>query len=239
MKIALLISGGGTTAAAIISACRSGRLEDVEPACVIASSKDGGGIEKARGLGLAERDILVIDPLKFSSTEAFGEAILSACRDRGVDLIGQYGWMCLTPANVVEAYGKMMVNQHPGPLDPGHPDFGGAGMFGRRVHCARLLFVQKTGRDFWTEAMAQRVAVNFDQGAILRRQQVEILPEDSVESLAARVLPVEHEVQIQTLQDFANNSVKEWLRPERLVKPGEEIILERVKAEAKRLYPQG
>lgn len=239
MKIALLISGSGTTAAAIITACQNGQLSGVEPVCVIASSVQADGIVRVRDLGIAEGDILVMDPQTFASSEAFGEAILTACRDRGVDFIGQYGWMCLTPSNVVEAYAGMMVNQHPGPLDPGHPDFGGAGMFGRRVHCARLLFVQQTKHDFWTEATAQRVAADFDEGAILHRQQVEIVPDDTVKSLATRVLPVEHEGQIKTLQDFANNSVTEWVRSERLIHSGEEAILERVKAEAKRLYPKG
>src|SRR5437588_342377 len=106
MRIASFISGGGTTAAAILQACRSGRI----------------------------------------------------------------------------------INQHPGPLDPGRPDFGGKGMFGRRVHAARLLFVNQTGHDFWTEATSQRVAENFNEGPVLNRKQLNILPDDTVETLAARLL---------------------------------------------------
>lgn len=57
-----------------------------------------------------------------------------------------------------------MINQHGGPLDPGRPDFGGRGMYGRRIHCARLYFVRATQRGFFTEATAQRVALQYDRG---------------------------------------------------------------------------
>jgi phosphoribosylglycinamide formyltransferase-1 len=239
MKIALLISGGGTTAAAIIAACRDGKLENVEPVCVIGSSKTAGGIAKARNLAVSERDILVIDPRKFTLSEQFGEAILAACRERGVEFIGQYGWLPKTPLNVIEAYEGMIVNQHPAPLDPGHPDFGGTGMWGSRAVCARMLFVRRIGRDFWTEATSHRVEQEFDTGAIVRAIRVPILPEDTVETLYARLLPIEHKAQIQTVRDFASGQVQEWRRPDRLVLPGEEAILNEVKVEARKLYPNG
>ena len=112
-------------------------------------------------------------------------------------------------------------------------------MFGKRVVSARLLFVQRTGRDLWTEATAQRVAINFDEGAVLNRKQVEILSDDTVETLAARLLPFEHEVQIQTLEMFENGTVKEITRQEPLIKPEEYTILEECKREAIKLYPRG
>lgn len=239
MKVALLISGGGTTAAAIIDACRNGSLTGVEPVCVIASSANAGGIKKARDLGIPDRDILIIDPKDFDQARAFGQAIIAACRERAVDFIGQYGWMCLTPENVIKAYEGMMVNQHPGPLDPGYPDFGGKGMFGRRVHCARLLFVRQVARDYWSEATSHRVEKEFDTGAIVRAVRVPIFPDDTPETLSARMLPVEHKAQIQTIRDFATGQVQEWVRPDRLVRPGEEFFLEEVKQQAIQLYPKG
>ena len=164
MNLAILLSGEGTTAARIISECRwDGKLYGMNAALVIASRPDAGGIEKARSLGVKEENIVVIERKDFETPEAFGEAILVQCAKRNIDIIGQYGWMVMTPANVVEKYEGRMINQHPGPLDiyPNAPDgraghdFGGAGMYGMRVHAARLCFVQKTGHDFWTEATAQ------------------------------------------------------------------------------------
>lgn len=238
MRIALLISGGGTTAQAIFEACQSGRLKNSKIACVIASSSEVPGIQRLISGGFPADKIFVVDPKNFSGSASFGEKILEVCENTKVEFIGQYGWLCLTPENVVKAYEGMMTNQHPGPLDIGRPDFGGPGMFGKRVISARLLFVQRTGYDFWTEATAQRVAVNFDEGGVLNRKQVEILPDDTVETLAARLLPFEHEVQIQTLEMFENGTLKEITRPEPLVKPEEYTILEECKREAIKLYPR-
>lgn len=239
MRIALLISGGGTTAAAIIRACKTGGLNKVEPVLVIASAPGIGGIKKVLALGISLKDVAVINPKNFLTAEDFGEKILDECQKRNVEFISQNGWLCLTPKNVVDKYNGMMINQHPGPLDPGRADFGGKGMFGLRVHCARLGFVRRTNRDFWNEATAQRVAINFDAGAVLNRKQVPILPKDTPETLAARLLPIEHEVIIETLQNFANNSIKEITRDAPLIKPEEYEILAECKKQAIRLYPKG
>ena len=250
MRIALLLSGGGTTIEAIIKATQNGTLKNVVPALIIASRETARGIAKARALGIANDNIVVLNPKNFSTPDAFGEAILHECRARDVDFIGQYGWLAKTPANVCDAYKGMIVNQHPGPLDThqnasdlggqaGRPDFGGVGMYGIRVHQARLLFVRETNRDFWTEVTAHRVTTNFDKGKIVKRKQIEILPDDTAESLQTRVLSVEHEIQIETLRDFANGIVKEFYREEPLVRPGEEEILEECKKEAIKMYPNG
>ena len=239
MKIALLISGGGTTAEAIIRACNDGRLQKVIVALVIASKTDIPGIARTKAAGVAGNDIILLRPKDFSSPQEFGSAILAECKVRGVDFVGQYGWLPQTPANVIEAYQGMITNQHPGPLDPGHPDFGGEGMYGRRVIAARMLFVRRTNREFWTEATAQRVAEHLDEGAVLGRRQVPILPEDTVETLQARLLPEEHALQIETLQHFADGKVKELVRNEPLVRPEEYALLEECKKEAIKLYPHG
>ena len=65
MRIALFISGGGTTMEAIIKACQNGTLKNVVPSLIIASKKSAGGIEKARNLGIKDEDILIINPKDF------------------------------------------------------------------------------------------------------------------------------------------------------------------------------
>jgi len=239
MKIALLISGSGTTMEAIIKACQNGMLKNVIPSLVISSSSNAGGTEKARKLGIKSEDILIINPKNFKTRDEFGEEIIKECKKRNVNFIGQYGWMVMTPENVINKFKNMIVNQHPGPLDTGKPDFGGKGMYGMRVHQTRLLFVRKVNRDFWTEATTHRVTAKFDEGVILKRHQVSILPDDTAEILQARVLPVEHQVQIETLQDFANKTVLEFHREEPLIRKGEEKILEECKKLAIKMYPNG
>ena len=239
MKIALLISGGGTTMEAIIKATQNGILKNVYPSLVIASKENIGGITKAINLGISEEDILIINPKNFKTQQEFGEEIIKECKKRNVDFIGQYGWLAKTPENVCKAYKGMIVNQHPGPLDNGSPDFGGAGMYGMRVHQARLSFVQRTNHDFWTEATTHYVTVNFDEGKIIKRKQVPILPNDTAETLQARVLLVEHEVQIEALRDFSEGKVKEFIRETPLVLPSEEKILKECKELAIKMYPKG
>ncbi len=239
MRIALLISGGGTTMEAIIRAIQNGTLQKVFPTLIISSNEKAGGLEKARKLGINEDNILVIDPKDFKTREEFGKKILEECKKREVDFIGQYGWMVMTPENVIEAYKDKIVNQHPGPLDNGRPDFGGSGMYGMRVHQARLAFVEKVQRDFWTEATTHRVTAKFDEGKIVKRKQVPILKYDTAEMLQLRTLPVEHEVQIETLRDFVNGTVTEFTREVPLVLLGEEKILEECKEIAKKMYPNG
>ena len=239
MRIALFISGGGSTMEAIVKATLDGTLENVVPALVIASNTDSCGIEKAKKLGIALNDIVILNSKLFSDEETFGEAIISECKKRSVDFIGQYGWMVKTPKNVCDAFLGMIVNQHPGPLDTGRPDFGGTGMYGLRVHQTRLAFVQKVNRDFWTEATAHRVTTNFDEGKVLKREQIQILPNDTAEILRERVLPIEHKIQIELLKDFVENNIKEYNREIPLVLPGEEKILTECKAKAIEMYPKG
>lgn len=240
MRIALLISGGGTTMQAICNAIRGGELRGVEPALVIASRADAGGIEKAKACGIKEEDILVLNPKDFATEEDFGKRIIDECKKRNVEFIGQYGWLVKTPQIVCDVYSGKIANQHPGPLDPhGHGDFGGYGMYGMRVHEARLEFVRATNREFWTEATCHRVTSNFDEGEILKCKRVEILPNDTAETLQARVLPVEYEVQITVLQSFANNAVIEYHRDVNLVHPDELNTLQDCKMNAIAKYPKG
>jgi phosphoribosylglycinamide formyltransferase 1 len=239
MRIALLISGGGTTMEAIIKATKNGTLKKIVPALIISSKENAGGIIKAQALGIKKEDILVINPRNFLNREEFGKKIIEESKKRGVNFIGQYGWMVMTPENVINEFEGRIVNQHPGPLDTGKPDFGGVGMYGMRVHQARLSFVHKTNRDFWTEATAHRVTAKFDEGVVLKRRQVPILENDTAETLRERVLPIEHEVQIELLKDFNEGKIKEFKREKPLVLPGEEKILEECKKEAIERYPKG
>lgn len=240
LRIAMLVSGGGTTMQAIIQACHNGILKKVDPVLVIASRSDAGAIHKALAEGLSTINIVVINPKHYyNCLKKFSERILEECHKHHVDFIGQYGWMVKTPPNIIAKYRNMMVNQHPGPLDSGRPDFGGQGMYGLRVHAARLYFVQMVNRDYWTEATAQRVASEYDKGAVLLAERVPILKNDTPETLQQRVLPVEHQVQIRTLKAFSEGNIPLFVREQPLIFPGEEKILEEAKKLAIEKYPKG
>ncbi len=238
MRFASLISGGGTTMAAIVAATKSGEVP-MEVACVIASNPEAGGLEKAKALGIPEKDILVINPEDFRvdgkvDQEKFGEVILKELKRRKVDVVMQNGWYPWTPNLVTDAYHGMIFNQHPGPI----PEFGGKGMYGTIVHAAVLEFRKLTEGEMWTEVVAQRVERNMDGGAVVKSARVEILPKDTPETLQIRALPFEHRVQIELLKDIASGNVHEVTRPS-IALPGEEKLLEEAKKKAIVQYLEG
>lgn len=242
MKIAILISGGGTTAESIIRSTEDGVLAGlVKVACVIASNPECRGTAKASCLGIPTR---VINPRSFTSPNAFGSALLSILiDDYAVDKVGQHGWMPLTPGNVISSFPGKILNQHPGPLDPGHADFGGVnpGMFGARVSCARLFFCRKVkdpGGD-WTEATVHLVEETVDTGLLVHTERVPIEPKDNVADLQARLLQVEHRVCIEAWRQMATGAARPRLREERLVQWEHLPVLVEAKENAALLYPRG
>lgn len=246
IRSAHAVSGGGTTSTKIIQQTKpGGRLEGITVALVIASTENIGAIEKAIKEGIAPEDIVVVDPETFGPAgderdELFAEAILHECRKREVNFFGQYGWMPRTPKRVIDHFKGNARNQHPGIVRPGQPDFGGRGMYGRRVHCATLDFFRRVKRDnAWTEATCQWVHPELDLGAVVRATRVPILADDDPATLQARMLEVEHETQILSLEDIMHDRVHALADLERVVFPGEEEMLKEAKATARRLYPKG
>lgn len=254
MKTALLISGSGTTAEVIIKASQAGRFKKILPVVVIASRPDAAGIEKAKKLGI---ETVVINPADFSSTKLFGEALLKNLLDRHIKFVSQNGWLPLTPVNVVESFRNTIINQHPGPLDPGRPmDFGGKGMYGARVTCARLAYLWTTGDEPFTEATTHFVTEEFDRGEIIRAvrmnlpklsktismELLETNPQPLIEAtheIQAQLLPVEHDNVIFTLVEFENGTAYRHTRPAPLV-PGKYYdILRKAKELAIKLFPDG
>jgi len=241
MNIAIFISGGGTTMREVIWACKNGHLSHVNLAMIIASRPDAGGIEKARKAGFPEKDIVVIVRKDFSSPDAYGEAILRECKLREIDRIAQCGFLPKTPSNVIDAYKSMIFNQHPGPLDQERLGFDGQGMHGKAVHHAVLHFANRVGRPFkMTEATVHRVTNEVDGGAILGRRLVEIWDGDTAETLAARVLPFEHNIVVETILRFSEyGGLQEFRREIPLILPREETLLKEAKAAGIAAYPNG
>lgn len=225
---ASFVSGGGTTFQQIYLAIKRGDL-DMNFGCLIASKPGIGAIEKALAMGISRKDIVVVNPKDYNGNEDnLGYAILDALWEHEVDIISQNGWIHKTPAVVIDAYEDRAINQHPAPV----PWFGGRGMYSLRPHYARLKFAERVQRDFFTEAVAQVVDIEYDKGAVLKCMRVPILAGDTAEVLQKRVLPIEHIVQIEILQDYVRGAVQEVKREKPLVLPEEEGLLEEIKKEA-------
>ena len=236
MNLLAICSGGGTTANAIMEAFDTGVLQGIKPCLMIVDRPGIGAIEKAEAHGIPWEMV----NWRNKTEGELGEIILDLCQEYGIDLIGLYGCLFKIPASVIKAFRKRMINQHPGPLDPGRPDFGGKGMFGLRVHCAVLEYARLIRRDFATEAVAQRVDKQYDRGAVLDRIYVEVLPNDTPEILARRVLPEEHRLQTRVLQSFADGTVQEISRDTPIVLSGREAeFLDWAKRVGIARYPKG
>lgn len=240
LRIAMCISSDGLIAEAIIQACSEGRLRDVIPALVIASADEIDGIERAKSLGIRDSEIAIVDPGAFTSPDQFGAALLRECVTRQVDLVGLYGWRATIPENFIQAFPGRMVLQHPGPLDPGRPDFGGPEMFGRRVHAARLEYVALCGwAEAWSEVSAQ-IVQSDGLGPVIGSKRV-VIEERSwgVDQLQAKTLGIEYLAQISALHSFATETVKEVVREEPLVPFRRLPQLLQAKAKAIADYPDG
>ncbi len=233
----MLISGGGTTATAIQNAVKNGELPNVKIACVISSNPKAGGIEKLREAGV--QNIEIVDSRSYKIDRYnFGAVLLYYLKLHKVDFIGQYGWLPFTPSNVIEEFQGRIVNQHPGPLRSSHLDFGGQGMHGIRVHAARLDFVQETRRHFFTEATAHEVTVDdkYDSGGVIHHRLLPICDDDTPESLQSRLLPLEHQTQIEVLLNKSGGRNRLNRPTDEIVRDEEKGILLRCKIEAIRRY---
>lgn len=241
LKLAICISGAGTTMEQIYLACRSGRIRGVVPRIIICSDPSASGLTRAFKMGVPHSDIHICNPKDYDSREQFGLALLSILGLYKIDLIGQYGWRCLTPANVIRAYPNRIINQHPGSLDTGRADFGGDGMYGLRVIAAALYFFQMTGINPFTEATAHFITEDeqYDKGLVIKSSRIPILADDTPESLQTRVLLVEWETQIAALMDFAAGTVIPIRREIPLIPSDLIPLLNEAKRRAIADYPKG
>jgi phosphoribosylglycinamide formyltransferase-1 len=238
--LAILASGSGST---------SEPLFDLA-SLVITNNPNAGIIEKAKAAGvdcivLSRKDYYVYLPNGEIDQEAsrvkYGQSILAAFRIYEINYVSQNGWSVMTPANVIAGFKDKIINSHPAPLDPGYPDFGGVGMHGLAVHAAVLNFKKMIGRPFnYTEVCLHQVNDEYDKGQAVAATLVPFIEGDTPESLQQRVKEVEKDQNKKFWQQVkASDSINPIQRTQRLILPGEEIILQEAKRRAILEYPRG
>ena len=243
LNVCCLADGSGTTVEAILLAIAQHRLPNVKIGLVISANPNAGVIYKAVAGGVAQNDVLVVSPKDYPTEDAQGEAILRACKDRDINFISQCGRIAYTPATVVKEFHGRIVNQHPGTIAfslnaTDRLDFGGEGMYGRRVIAAARHFAHLTNTRWYTYATCHFVKEGYDTGQVIRAWAVPFGRNDSVLEIQQRLLPVEHEVQIATLGDAGSGSLgrKELRDP---VSPNLKKELYRARELAITEYPNG
>ncbi len=200
VSVAAFVSGSGTNLAALLDALRASPLARVER--VVSSRTDAGALDVARRAGIATA--VLADP---SDAAAFGAAAADA------RLVVLAGYLKRVPPAAVARFRWRLINIHPALL----PAFGGVGMYGRRVHQAVLASGAAV-----SGATVHYVDEEFDRGPILAQWPVPVRPGDTADSLAQRVLEVEHRLLPAAVLSLARLGVPE--RPVRLFATGSAFV---------------
>jgi len=174
-NIVIFASGAGTNAENIIRYFSNEKKAKV--VLVLSNKPQAKVLERAAALGV---DVFFFDRRQFYETEE----VLFILQRRNTDLIVLAGFLWLVPARIIEAYKGRIVNIHPALL----PGFGGRGMFGDRVHIAVL-----DARSTESGITIHFVNEHYDSGDIIFQARCPVLPDDDVDTLAARVHALEYE----------------------------------------------
>ena len=176
LNIAVLVSGGGTNLQALINAEHSGKIKNGKITCVISSSPDAYALERAKQNGI---DTKVVRRKDYADRKAYSEAIVEVLQEAKADLVVYAGFMVILDEVVAKAFPNKMMNVHPALI----PSFCGKGFYGLHVHEAVLeAGVKLTG------ATVHFVNEVCDGGPIILQKGVEVLDDDTPETLQRRVM---------------------------------------------------
>ena len=192
MKIAVLLSGSGTTLENIFEHIERGELP-VEVAVVVSSRRDAFGIERAKRRGVPTH---VFSRKEYATLEAYTEAVFAPVRASGAGLVVLAGFM--VQLGVPDDFRDRILNVHPALL----PSFGGKGMYGHFVHEAVLEHGCKV-----SGCTVHVVSDEYDRGPIVMQKCVPVLDDDTPDSLAERVQAAEREIYPLAIRAFAEGRV--------------------------------
>ncbi|MEX2121060.1 MAG: phosphoribosylglycinamide formyltransferase [Pirellulales bacterium] len=176
LKLAVLISGAGTTLENLVEQIAAGRL-DARIELVVSSSGEARGRDLARQAGIPTE---VIEPERFSDSEAFGSAVFRACRAVEPHVVAMAGFVKFVP--IPADFELRVLNIHPALI----PAFCGRGFYGLRVHEAVLEYGAKL-----SGCTVHFVDNQYDHGPIILQRAVPVAGDDTAETLAARVFEAE------------------------------------------------
>ena len=176
VRIAVLVSGGGTKLQALIDAQGRGEIPDGQIAAVISSSPDAFALERAKKAGIPG---YVINRKDFASNQAMTVALTQQLKELDIGLVVLAGFMYILTPELIDAYPNAILNVHPALI----PSFCGEGFYGLHVHEAALAYGVKV-----TGATVHFVSEACDGGPIVLQQAVPIEEGDTSETLQRRVM---------------------------------------------------
>jgi phosphoribosylglycinamide formyltransferase 1 len=194
MNIGFLASHGGSNMQAIIDACKAGKLK-ATPAVVISNNSASGAITRAKNEGVS---YYYLSGKTHPGPGELDEAILNTFLRHKVDIVVLAGYMKKLGPGTLSHFRGRILNIHPALL----PKFGGEGMYGIHVHEAVIAAGEKE-----SGVTIHIVDEQYDTGKIVAQTRVPVMPDDTPETLAARVLVQEHILYPETLQKIAAGEI--------------------------------
>lgn len=194
LNIAVFISGGGTNLQAIIDAVKENKING-KIKLVFSNRKNAYGLIRAQNESI---DTFYLNRKKFFSSEEYDERILEELERKNIDLIVLAGYLNILSLKLVSKYSNRIINIHPSLI----PSFCGDGFYGENVHKA----VIKSGVKF-TGATTHFVDEKVDTGAIILQDVVPVYINDDFETVAKKVLEIEHEILVKTVKAFCDNKI--------------------------------
>lgn len=177
LRIGVMVSGGGTNLQAIIDAVAQGKVTNTEIAAVISNNKNAYALERAKKAGI---EAVCISPKDFDdSREEFNEKLIEKIDSLQLDLIVLAGCLVVLPEKLIKKYPNKIINIHPSLI----PSFCGTGYYGLKVHEKALERGVKV-----TGATCHFVDAGTDTGPIIFQQPVEVMEDDTPETLQRRVM---------------------------------------------------
>lgn len=185
-RLGILASHRGTNFQAILDACNEGRLK-AKVVIAISNNSQSEALARAKRAGIETQHISSLTHLTDSDQDAAVQLALLAAE---VDLVVTAGYMKKLGPKTLATYKQRIINVHPSLL----PKYGGQGMYGSKVHKTVL-----NNNETETGLTVHFVDGEYDTGPILSQRTVKVLADDTVTTLASRVLAEEHDLLVQTL----------------------------------------
>lgn len=197
LKIAVLVSGGGTNLQAIIDAINNKQLTNTEIAVVISNKSGAYALERAAKCGIKN---MCISPKNFADRADYFKALTSAVKDAGAELIVLAGFLVVLSADFVNDWNRRIINIHPSLI----PAFCGDGFYGLKVHEAALKRGVKV-----SGATVHFVDSGTDTGPIIMQKAVEVMDGDTPEILQRRIMEQAEWVLLPSvIQQIADGKIK-------------------------------
>ena len=176
LKMAVLVSGGGTNLQAIIDSITNGTITNAEISVVISNNANAYALERAKQAGIKD---IVVSPKDFETREVFNENLLKTLQEVNPDLIVLAGYLVVIPESVIDAFENRIINIHPSLI----PAFCGTGYYGLKVHEAALKRGVKV-----VGATVHFVDKGTDTGPIIMQKAVAVQNGDTPKVLQQRVM---------------------------------------------------